>query len=136
MRIRLRPHHLLCMLTFAGEGYTPEFIANFAAIVRRIGAGAAIDLVEGPDDVCAPLAGTGDGHCGGAEVAQRDRTALAALVAHGVPVDRPLELDAVRLAAFRERFAAGTTRAACCDCSWSALCTAIAADGFTRSLLR
>jgi hypothetical protein len=136
VRIRLRPHHLLCMLTFAGEGYTPEFIANFAGVVDRIAGGAPIDLVDGPDDVCAPLAGTGDGHCRGSEAAQRDRTALRALVANGMPVDRPLELDAVRLAAFRDRFAAGTTRAACRDCEWSELCTTIAADGFARSVLR
>jgi hypothetical protein len=124
------------MLTFSGEGYTPEFVANFGAIVRRIGAGAAIDLIDGPDDVCAPLAGTDDAHCRGTVVAERDRTALAALRANGIPLDGPLALDAARLAAFRDRFAAGTTRAACRDCEWSELCTTIAADGFARSLLR
>ena len=64
-----RAHHLLCMLTFAGDGYTPEFVANFAAIVARIGAGEAVELVDGPDDVCAPLDGPDDIHCDDPSVA-------------------------------------------------------------------
>ena len=70
--VRLRPHHLLCILTFAGEGYSPSFVANFAAIAARIGAGETIELVAGPDDICAPLEGTDDTHCHGASVTGRD----------------------------------------------------------------
>ncbi len=136
MTVRLRPHHLLCMLTFAGDGYTPDFVANFAAIVRRIGAGEAIDLIDGPDDVCAPLDASGDTHCGNASVGRRDRTALLALAEAGWPVARrPLVIDGARLAELRAAFASGAIRAACRGCEWFDLCTEIAASDFAASPL-
>jgi hypothetical protein len=124
------------MLTFAGEGYTPEFVANFAAIVRRIAAGEAIALVDGSDDVCAPLDASGDTHCANASVARRDRAALLALAEAGLPLAaQPLIIDAACLATLRAQFAAGTIRAACRGCEWSELCTSIAADGYAVSAL-
>jgi hypothetical protein len=124
MSVRLRPHHLLCMLTFAGEGYTPEFVANFGAIVARIGAGEGITLVDGSDDVCAPLADTDDTHCTNASVGRRDRTALLALAQAGLPLGaQPLVLDAARIDWLRGLFAEGTIRAACRGCEWFDLCT-------------
>jgi hypothetical protein len=136
MTVRLRPHHLLCMLTFAGEGYTPEFVANFAAIVRRIGAGEPIELIDGSDDVCAPLEASGDTHCANASVGRRDRSALLALAEAGLPVAiRPFAIDAERLDTMRRAFADGTVRGACRGCEWSDLCTSIAASGFSASVL-
>ncbi len=134
--VRLRPHHLLCLLTFVGEGYTPEFVANFDAVVRRIRAGEAIELIDGRDDVCAPLEGTGDVHCASASVARRDRAALLALAESGLAIDeRPLYLERERLASLRDAFAAGTIRAACRGCNWDELCTAVAAGGYRGSPL-
>ncbi len=125
------------MLTFAGEGYTPDFVANFAAIVARIGAGEAVELVDGPDDVCAPLADSDDVHCDDPSVRRRDRDALRALAAADPPLAamRPLALDAAAIAQLRAQFAAGTIRAACAACSWSELCTKIAAEGYTAARL-
>jgi hypothetical protein len=137
MAIRLRAHHLLCMLTFAGDGYTPEFVANFGALVARIGAGEAVELVDGPDDICAPLAVTDDVHCDDPSVRRRDREALRALSIADPPlaVTRPLRLDAAAIAELRAHFAAGTIRAACAGCEWSELCTGIAAAGYTAARL-
>jgi uncharacterized protein len=137
MSIRLRAHHLLCMLTFAGDGYSPEFTANFAAVVARIGAGEAVELVDGPDDVCAPLDGSGDTHCAEPTVRRRDRDALRALAEADPPLSaaRPLILDRAAIAAMRAHFAAGTIRAACGGCQWSELCTEIAAAGYVSARL-
>lgn len=132
--MKLRPHHLLCLLTFAGEGYTPEFTANFAAIVARIGAGEPIELVDGPDDVCAPLAETDDQHCASPSIRQRDRIALLEIGADAVPATRPFVLDAAAIAALRERFAAGAIRSACVRCEWADLCTKIARAGFAGAV--
>ncbi len=46
--VRLRPHHLLCMLTFIGEGYSPAFVAAYRGLVARLGAGATIEIVPAP----------------------------------------------------------------------------------------
>jgi hypothetical protein len=137
MSIRLRAHHLLCMLTFAGEGYTPEFVANFGAIVARIGAGEALELVDGPDDVCAPLAASDDTHCDEPSVRRRDRDALRALATADppLPIARPLLLDAAAIATLRAQFADGTIRPACSGCSWFTLCTGIASAGYVAARL-
>ena len=29
MTIKLRAHHLLCLLTYVGKGYSPAFTANY-----------------------------------------------------------------------------------------------------------
>jgi hypothetical protein len=137
MSIRLRAHHLLCMLTFAGEGYTPEFVANFSRIVERIGAGEPVELIDGPDDVCAPLAATDDAHCDEFSVRRRDREALRALAVADppLPAARPLILDRAAIAALRAQFASGSVRAACGGCSWSTLCSEIAAAGYLATRL-
>ena len=69
MTIRLRAHHLLCLLTWAGKGYSPAFTAGFTVIATRIAAGEAVVLVDGPDDVCAPMLDDPGCHCRGDSVA-------------------------------------------------------------------
>ncbi len=55
MTVRLRAHHLLCMLTYVGKGYSPAFVENYEVIAARLSAGEEIELVAGPDDICGPL---------------------------------------------------------------------------------
>jgi hypothetical protein len=62
MTVRLRGHHLLCLLTFVGKGYTPAFTANYRRIVARLNEGAAVELVDGPDDICAPMLAEAEHH--------------------------------------------------------------------------
>ena len=50
MTVRLRPHHLLCLLTYVGKGYSPAFTANYDAIAMRIEQGEELLIVSGPDD--------------------------------------------------------------------------------------
>ena len=136
--IRLRPHHLLCALTFVGEGYTDAFVENFRAILARIDAGEPIEIVAGPDDICAPLVATADAHCTLARIAESDALTTRALLEdarlHAILAGGMLDGD--RLTKLRDAFAAGSIRAACVDCSWNGLCTTIAGDGYARSVLR
>jgi len=137
--IRIRPHHLLCMLTFVGKGYTPEFIANFERIARLIASGnQAVEIVLGPDDLCAPLLTDPACHCRNVSVLERDRLAAEALA--GL-LRQPVEngsifllsgdvLDELRLA-----FHAGTIRRACRGCQWSEFCDHIAAENFNQTVL-
>lgn len=137
MSIRLRPHHLLCLLTYVGKGYSPAFVANYDRIVARLDAGEPAELVEGPDDICAPMLDGGH-HCLNDSVAIRDataRAALARLFGDGLAVGTMLRFSAGRLAAMRAAFADGTLRAVCTGCQWTGLCDAIAADGFRGTRL-
>ncbi len=120
------------MLTYVGRGYSPAFVENYDAIAGRLNRGEDILLVDGPDDICAPLLCGGAGgacHCYEASVRKRDALALRTvgeLLGMELTTPSPFELDAGRLAAMRTAFADGTLRAACEHCEWSDLCTRIA----------
>ena len=136
--VRLRPHHLLCMLTFVGKGYSEAFVEGYRAIVARIGAGAAVEIVEGPDDVCAPICGAAAAHCHRDSVRERDARAaesVAALFHLPIVPGTQILIDATRLSQLRDAFADGRLRAACAGCEWSPLCDGIASSGFSGALL-
>ena len=138
MTVRLRAHHLLCMLTYVGKGYTPDFCANYDEIAARLTRGEAIEIVAGPDDVCAPLLATEAPHCHNERVLVRDASASAAATEIlGAPVEPGFRfrLDGATLSRFRIAFAGGTSRTACGGCEWSALCDGIAAQGFPGTRL-
>ena len=135
MTLALRAHHLLCMLTYAGRGYSPDFVRNFDHITASLAAGAPITLVHGPDAICAPLCCGPDGnnaHCHQESARARDAQATRALAPWigGLP-GTGLTLDAALLARLRAAFASGQIRGACDGCEWTELCSRIAADGFT-----
>ncbi len=136
--IRLRAHHLLCLLTYAGKGYSPAFTAGFTAIAARIAAGEAVVLVDGPDDVCAPMLDDPACHCRNDSVARRDAQAardVAALLGRPVSPGQRLALNPATLARMRRAFAQGAIRGACAGCDWSDLCRDIAGDGFAGAVL-
>ena len=129
MTVRLRPHHLLCMLTFIGEGYDPAFTDNYRRIARRLTEGEDILLVSGPDDVCAPLLDGADPHCLKASVELRDAAAarsVSALLGQHIAPGATVQPDAVLLSTLRAAFAGGGIRQACGGCEWDGLCSRIA----------
>ncbi len=139
MTIRLRSHHLLCMLTYRGEGYSEAFIANFDAIVARIAQGETIELVDGPDDICACLlAEKSDAHCLEQSVSLRDAQALAQIEKEGLgfPCGKSFTLTVTQLAKLREAFAQNRIRTACAGCEWHGLCTEIAENRFENVRLK
>ena len=138
MTVRLRPHHLLCVLTYAGKGYNPAFTANMTRIAGRLGAGEKISIVEGPDDICAPLLNGPDPHCQRASVTERDRAAardLGRLPGFEVRTGTRLTLHAGLLRRLRQAFAARQIRSACAGCEWRGFCNAIAASRFDGAVL-
>ncbi|QND49796.1 DUF1284 domain-containing protein [Rhizobium lusitanum] len=138
MTIRLRAHHLLCMLTFVGEGYTPAFTANYRRIAERLTAGEEIKLVSGPDDICASLLDEKEPHCFKDSVIERDTAALADVVALLGAELKPGSVvvpDASLLAKLRRHFASGDIRHACLGCEWTGLCSRIASDSFKGVLV-
>ena len=147
MTLRLRHHHLLCLLTYVGKGYSPAFIANFDAIAARASAGEEILLVEGPDDICAPLTASlseqqclqaEQPHCLRDSVRRRDAQALedlSRLLDEPLPTGKTIRLSAKTMQHLRWSFAAGTVRTACSGCQWHDLCSAVAAEGFKGARL-
>jgi hypothetical protein len=113
-------------------------VDNFHRVVAKIAAGAPVRLVEGPDDVCAPMLSSPDSHCRTGQVAGRDQRALAdlsALLGEGLlsgelAPGAMIELGPERIALLGAAFARGEIRGACAGCEWHALCSRIAADRF------
>lgn len=138
MTVRLRPHHLLCMLTFVGEGYSPAFVANYRRLAGRISAGEPIEIISGPDDICAPLLSDEAAHCFGASVADRDAAALAdiaRLLERELEAGAVIAPDAALFEKLRDAFSAGVTRRACAGCEWSSLCDGIAGEDYAGVLV-
>ena len=121
-RVRLRGHHLLCLRTFAGEGYDAGFLDNLRSVLARAEAEGAVLVVDGADDVCAACPTLGrDGRCEHQPEADADIRALDALA---------LELlgaragDVVRLGepALSGEAAARWLAEACVGCEWEIVC--------------
>ncbi len=138
MTVRLRPHHLLCMLTYAGAGYSKAFTVNFDAIAARISRGAVVAIVSGPDDICAPLLDEPDAHCLRDSVRERDVLAareLGILLGTDIVEGQCLTLGASAIHTMREAFASGRTRDACLGCEWHSACTNLASADFRGTRL-
>jgi hypothetical protein len=139
MTVRLRPHHLLCMLTFVGKGYTAAFTENYIRIAARLSAGEDILVVEGPDDICAPMLGEADMHCMNESVTDRDvkaSEAVEAVLKLPAGLGALISPDVNFLQRMRAAFGDGSIREACQRCEWSPLCTGIAASGFDGVLVK
>ncbi|CAG0962679.1 MAG: DUF1284 domain-containing protein [Candidatus Methanoperedens sp.] len=59
MKSRLRGHHLICLNFFRGEGYSEDFIKNIYAVLKK----EKVEIVSGPDEVCAKCPYLNDKKC-------------------------------------------------------------------------
>lgn len=132
MIIRLRGHHLLCTLTYIGEGYSPAFVKNFNKIAGLLSQNAIIELIEGPDDICKPNLGKPECHCHKASISHRDNLAMKDV---GKLLNLPLKIGSrftltqARLAQMRQAYTKNAIRRICVNCSWKSLCDEISENG-------
>ena len=137
MTVRLRAHHLLCVLTYVGKGYGADFVAGYDRVVARLSAGEEAELVEGPDEVCGPLTDS-DRHCLNPSAAARDARAAGAvgeLLGRPVTPGARLRLDRPTLSLLRGAVAAGEMAEPCAGCPWLGLCREVAGSGFEGARL-
>lgn len=149
--VRLRGHHLLCILTYIGHGYTPAFTKNMTAVIGRINQGTEIQIVSGTDDICDPMLNDVSHHCDNNDVTERDNVALitvsVALSRH-VQVGDALSLSGDDVQTLHRAFVQNPSihhrnardicvpfRAACHACPWEETCTEIAGTGFKGKIL-
>lgn len=124
--IKLRAHHFLCMLNFEGKGYSESFVKNFANIINRIQNGEAITIVEGPDDVCAPLRHTEHWHCDNTTVFNRDKMARMKLNEYFENSNQPEDevcISKIFWIELKRSFSEEHNfSAACVGCEWVDIC--------------
>ncbi|KCZ73066.1 hypothetical protein ANME2D_00125 [Candidatus Methanoperedens nitroreducens] len=81
MNTKLRGHHLICLNFFRGEGYSEDFIKNLYSVLRK----ESIEIVKGPDEVCARCPYLKNNRCSSDEytdemILDQDREALRLLM--------------------------------------------------------
>lgn len=61
----LRPHHLLCLQSFVGHGYSPEFVQQMTAVKQQlsISPDSPIKIVSGPDMLCCRCPNCSEDSC-------------------------------------------------------------------------
>lgn len=139
MTVKLRAHHLLCMLTYVGKGYSPAFTDNYDKVVARLVAGEDILIQEGPDDICQPLLTASEPHCLRDSVIERDTKAMhdvGHLLGRSLRVGDVINLDARTVGKFRGAFAKGQTRRACIGCEWFDLCSVVSKADYQDARLK
>ncbi len=142
--IKLRPHHLLCILTYVGEGYSKTFTDNFDAIVDKINSGhiTQIEIVNGPDDICALRLCDKDDkcHCYEHSIQERDVLALRdignILNMEILAVGEMVGVSPSFWVGLRAAFQNKSIRPACEGCEWFDLCSEVAEIYFGKSKLK
>ena len=122
--MRLRPHHLLCLPNFVGEGYDGAFCANMAEQKRRLAETGRITLIDGADEVCAACPNERGWFCAFQDKVRRYDRAVCGILGL-VPT---LRYDAAELEkrVREEIFEAGRLEEICGDCEWFPLCSGLA----------
>lgn len=142
--MRFRPHHLLCMLTYTGKGYSQSFTDNYDRIIDELNKGnKTIKLVSGADDICAPRlcdANDTNCHCHRNYIDDRDRKSLSDI--RKMPefldfkIGSHINLTKDFINSLREAYKENTIRTACSGCEWKNLCDRIEHDNFKGARLK
>ena len=133
--LHLRPHHLLCLQTFTGHGYSEEFVRHMTTVQERLFADplTPIELVHGVDELCAHCPNNRDGQCTSENPALFDAHVLNRLQVSGaVPEGLTGSLSAPQtlsggppvLQGIPDRLAvsASVLEECCPGCEWKPLC--------------
>ena len=115
--LHLRPHHLLCLQTFVGRGYSEEFVEHMTLVKRQLTANplTPITLVSGADDLCAHCPNCVDGQCTSEKPALFDR-----LVSDKLEQNPPSTLIGIPN---NLRITEDILAACCPGCEWRGLCS-------------
>ena len=142
--LSIRPHHLLCMLTYIGKGYSDVFVESYDQVINQLKSGQHdIVIVRGPDAICAPrLCDPSDTecHCRESHINDRDDEALADL--NKMPefamldIGSTLKLTKNLINRLRDVYKKGSIRTACNGCEWKDLCDGISHDNFKGTKLK
>jgi len=61
--MKLRAHHLICLLGFIGLGYSKDYVDNMTKIVDQLSPSTLIEVSSKPDAICAPCPFLGEKGC-------------------------------------------------------------------------
>lgn len=119
--LRVRGHHLLCMLGFRGLGYSAEFVANMRSVVDAFlgEPSPTVEVVVEADAICSACPHLADGACARREssaerVRAKDRAVLDVL---GIEPGSRLPASELR-SHVADRVSVATLEELCARCNW------------------
>jgi hypothetical protein len=119
--LRIRGHHLLCMLGFRGLGYSAGFVANMQAVVDAFLSDPppAVEVVIEADSICRACPHLSEGACARKEsseerVRSKDSAVLGVL---GIAAGSRMTASELR-ARVAGRVSVSTLESLCARCGW------------------
>lgn len=119
--LKLRGHHLLCLLGFRGLGYSPGFVLEMGQVKQRLGTSpqTEVEVQDEPDVICLACPHLRDSRCArdiDAEerVKGKDRRVMAYL---DIEKGSVLSWEQV-LSRIRQRLDEDTLSRLCATCRW------------------
>ena len=122
MRIRIRPHHGMCLQFYEGKGYSAGFTDHTGELLNKLTADPlqTVELWPGTDAVCESCPRNDAGVC--ADRDKTDRYDEAVLKACGLRAGDRLSWADLLGAVRTKIINAGLRGAICGDCCWNGLC--------------
>lgn len=122
--LHLRPHHLLCLQTFVGRGYSEEFVEHMTLVKRQLtdDTHTRIILVSGADDLCAHCPNCVEGQCTSEKPALFDRLVEEKLAWLDSSSNPPQAISGIPASI---HITADTLSECCPGCDWKELCTKV-----------
>jgi hypothetical protein len=131
--LKIRAHHLLCLLGFRGLGYSQGFITNMGKVVEKVGSNSTfpITLVVECDIICTSCPHNKGGKCL-KEINSESRVKTQDLeVLHRLGFEVGAQMPAVKAwMRIKERLQVKDMAEICGDCEWLGL--GYCAEGLER----
>ncbi len=119
--VRIRPHHILCALSFIGEGYDSRFVRNMQEVVSALGSRETVVRISTScDDICSACPHMKDGVCRDeSSVVEKDRSTISHLGLQGceeASAEYLMQQARMMLGELKD------IREVCGECDWADLC--------------
>lgn len=113
---QLRGHHLFCLIGYRGMGYSKEYVDNMTHMHQNLREypNTWIELIEGPDQLCAKYPNSGEYHCQDKHIYERDKKILEKL---GLQVGQQIQWQEVENR-IRKYVVPSDIQHICETCSW------------------
>nr|WP_302599942.1 DUF1284 domain-containing protein [uncultured Cellulosilyticum sp.] len=120
LKLRLRPHHILCLTFFEGKGYSSDFVINMGNIHKALKDENEIEIILGKDAICEKCPNMiGEGCTSQSKVERYDQQ-VAKLC--GLKEGQVLNYGKFKNLAYTQIIEQKQLNSVCGDCQWIEIC--------------